>query len=203
MSDRMPGVGAEANPTCLKHPALAFLLDYWRHKRGDRSMPARGDIRPSEIRKHLGWVVMADVLAGGQEFRYRLIGTLVTQYFLTEATGKTLTEAFQNWDRGLLNAVRAVMRNVARDRIAIRAFGEANAIAAGFEAFEALFLPLSDDGDTVNVILHAFTFDRPEVMLARQIAKSHGGKLLPRPPDGAGPIKMGRTRLPGPSTQNK
>jgi hypothetical protein len=182
MSDRMRGVGAEANPARLKHPALAFLFDYWRHKRGDRPMPARGDIRPSEIRKHLGWVVMADVLAGGQEFRYRLVGTLVTQYFLTEATGKTLTEAFQNWDRGVLNAVRAVMRNVARDRIAIRAFGEANAIAAGFEAFEVLFLPLSDDGDSVNVILHAFTFDRPEVMLARQIAKSHGGRLLPRPP---------------------
>jgi hypothetical protein len=45
-SDRVPGVGAEANPTRLKHPALAFLLDYWRHKRGDRLMPSRGDIRP-------------------------------------------------------------------------------------------------------------------------------------------------------------
>lgn len=180
MSERMIGVGAEANPAHLAHPTLAFLRDYWNEKRGSRPMPSRGDIRPSEFRQHLGWVIMADVLRGGQEFRYRLVGTLVTQYFLSEGTGKTLAEAFEKWDRGVLNAVRAVMRSVVRDKVAIRAFGAADAFAAGFEEFEALFLPLSDDGETVNVILHAFVFDRPEVLMARQIAKGNGGQLVPR-----------------------
>jgi hypothetical protein len=186
MSERMQGVGAETNPVHLVNPTLAFLRDYWNQKRGARPMPARGDIRPSEFRRHLGWVVMADVLRGGQEFRYRLVGTLVTQYFLSEGTGKTLTEAFHGWDRSVLNGVRAVMRTVVREKTIIRAFGAPDAFATGFEAFDAIFLPLSDDGEHVNVILHAFVFDQPDVLMARQIARAHGGQLIPRVKAGRG-----------------
>ncbi len=97
MSERMPHVGAQLNPGKLENPTLAFLRDYWEKKRGDRPMPSRADIRPSELKEHLGWVIMSDVLPGAQDFRYRLIGTLVTEYFLTEATGKTVTD----FSRGL------------------------------------------------------------------------------------------------------
>jgi hypothetical protein len=180
MSDRKTALGAEYNPANLDHPTLAALHAYWSEKRGSRKMPSRADIRPSELKDHLGWVIMADVLPGGQEFRYRLIGTLVTQYFLTETTGKTVTEAFARMGETVSNAVLAVMRVVTRDGVPIRASGDANAFAVGFEEFDALFLPLSDDGETVNVILHAFVFNRPDVLMARQIAKGNGGKLIPR-----------------------
>jgi len=180
MTEKKAGLGAEYNPVKLDHPTLAALHTYWNEKRGDRRMPSRADIRPSELKDHLGWVIMADVLPGGQEFRYRLIGTLVTQYFLTETTGKTVTEAFARMGETVSNAVLAVMRVVTRDGVPIRACGDANAFAVGFEEFDALFLPLSDDGETVNVILHAFVFDRPDVLMARQIAKGNGGKLIPR-----------------------
>ncbi|HVP85556.1 MAG TPA: PAS domain-containing protein [Rhizomicrobium sp.] len=180
MPDHMPHVGAQLNPGALENPTLAFLRDYWEKKRGDRRMPSRADIRPSELREHLAWVIMADVLNGGEDFRYRLIGTLVTEYFLTEATGKTVRESFEKLGPAVSHAVLAVMRTTTKERAPIHAFGEADAFATSYEAFDAIFLPLSDDGENANVILHAFVFNRPEVLLARQIAKSNGGQLPQR-----------------------
>ncbi|HEY4123035.1 MAG TPA: PAS domain-containing protein [Rhizomicrobium sp.] len=180
MAEHMPHVGAQLNPGKLENPTLAFLRDYWEMKRGSRRMPSRADIRPSELKEHLAWVIMADVLPGGEDFRYRLVGTLVTEYFLTEATGKKASESFEKLGAAVTHAVLAVMRTCAKACAPIHAFGEADAFAVGYEAFDAVFLPLSDDGETANVILHAFVFNRPEVLMARQIAKSNGGQLPQR-----------------------
>jgi hypothetical protein len=180
MPDRMPHVSAQLNPGKLENPTLAFLRDYWQTKRGARKMPSRADIRPSELREHLGWVIMVEVLPGEADFRYRLIGTLVTQYFLADSTGKTVSEAFAKNGEGVIKGVHTVMRATVREKAPLLATGEPDSFAPGFEAFQALFLPLSDDGENVNVILHAFVFDRPEVLMARQIAKANGGQLPQR-----------------------
>src|SRR5690606_40981648 len=50
-------------------------------KRGDRIMPARADMDPLELRDYLGWIVIVDVLDGGSDFYYRLVGTKVAHYF--------------------------------------------------------------------------------------------------------------------------
>jgi hypothetical protein len=189
MANRLTGVGTEINPKRLAHPTLAFLRDYWNAKRGSRAMPSRADIRPSELKEHLGWVLMIEVFADLSDFRYRLIGTLVTEYFLSDATGKTVTEAFARHGSAPTKAVKALLRKTAREKLPVRAYGDANWIAPGFEEFDALYLPLSDDGETVNMILHGFVFDKPTVMMAREIARAHGGKLQvapaqrPRPED--------------------
>ena len=62
MAANVTGVQIEVNPEALENPVLAFLKSYWDSKRGSRAMPARGDIRPSEMKEHLGWVLLVDVL---------------------------------------------------------------------------------------------------------------------------------------------
>lgn len=177
MSERLYKVGSETDPTEFAHPTLAFLRRYWDMKRGNRPMPSRHDIRPSEMKEHLGWILMIEVFPDLSDFRYKLIGTLVTQYFLTDATGMTVTEAFERRGTAATKAVKAILRKTARDKVPVRSFGEAGWIAPGYEQFDALYLPLSDDGETVNMILHGFVFDKPTVMMAREIARAHGGHL--------------------------
>lgn len=181
MTERLTGVGTEIDPRELAHPTLAFLRSYWDDKRAGRAMPSRGDIRPSELREHLGWVLMIEVLPEMADFRFKLIGTLVTDYFLTDATGKTVTEAFAGHGPVATKAVKALFRRTAREKRPLRAFGDANWIAPGYEEFDAIYLPLSDDGETVNMLLHGFVFDRPKVMMAREIARAHGGELQVAP----------------------
>ena len=129
MADRLMSVGSEINPVNLEHPTLAFLRSYWDAKRGERMMPSRTDIKPSELREHLGWVNMAEVMPGMEDFRFRLVGTLVTQYFLRDATGKTISEAFAPAGEGAIKGVKAIFRKTARDKVPMRVFGDAGWIA--------------------------------------------------------------------------
>lgn len=177
MTETLQNVYSEIDPKDLTHPTLAFLHSYWNEKRGTRAMPSRKDVRPSDLRNHLGYVLMIEPIDGGAEFRYRLIGTLVTQYFLTDATGKTVSEAFAHHGTAAVKGVTALLRKTARDCIPMRSYGNANWLKQGFEGFDALYLPLSDDGKTCNMILHGFVFDRPKVMMAREIARANGGEL--------------------------
>jgi hypothetical protein len=177
----MNHVATEIDPSVLEHPTLAFLHDYWNAKRGDRAMPSRGDLRASDLKEHLGWVLLMDVMPGALDFRYRLIGTLVTQYWLKDSTGKTVNEAFEESGPMVQKAVLSVFRKCARDKCVVRSYGDAGWLPGGFERFDSIYMPLSDDGETVNHLLHAFVFDKPEVMLARQIARMNGGKLLENP----------------------
>jgi len=183
MTERLANVGTEINPATLEHETLAFLMNYWNTKRGDRAMPSRADIRAFELKEHLGWVMIVEVLPQMADFRYRLIGTLVTQYFLGDGTGKTVTEIYAQENPAAGKGISAIFRKCARDKCVVRAFGDAGWIAEGFEKFDCLTLPLSDDGERVNILLHAFVFDRSSVLLAREVARANGGKLLvvPKP----------------------
>jgi hypothetical protein len=172
----------QENPARFESATCSFLHDYWLTKRGVRAMPSRADISPAQIKEHLGWVMILEVLPGARDFRYRLIGTLVTQYFSADATGQTVMEAFAASGEVAAKAVNATFRKVARDGIVVRTAGQANWLSEGLEEFEAVYLPLSEDGETVTHILHAFVCDRDRMLLARQIARLNGGKLVPPPP---------------------
>lgn len=66
----------------IAQPEVAPIRDlvaYSDKKRGDRFAPRRSDIDPTEIPRHLPHIHMMDVLDGGADFRYRLIGTAIVQ----------------------------------------------------------------------------------------------------------------------------
>ena len=67
--------------------------------------------------------MILDVLPGGRDFRYRLIGTLVTQYFSADGTGRTVMEAFEPNGEAVAKSVNAVFRKVARDKVVMRTAG--------------------------------------------------------------------------------
>jgi len=167
MSSRLSGVSSEIDPQNLDQPVLRFLKDYWDGKRAGRAMPSRADIKPAEMKEHLGWIILVDVFPDFSDFRYRTIGSRVTQYFLQDSTGKTISEAFAPSGEAAVNGVLAVHRKCARDRVVLRSHGGAGWLGRSFLDFDALYLPLSDDGATVNMILSAFIFDRAALLKAR------------------------------------
>ena len=159
MPRRLSGVFTEINPAHITNPILAFLKDYWDKKRGIRPMPARADIVPAEMKPHLGWVVLVDVLPDFSDFRYRTIGTNVTRYILADATGKTVRDVFERYGEAAVNGNLVTYRKCARDKAIVRAYGPAAWMEHDFLDFESLYLPLSDDGETVNMILSAVLFE--------------------------------------------
>src|SRR5215831_9770505 len=67
---------------------LNEIYEYWLAKCGQRRMPSRPDIDPTQIPKLLKNVMLVDVLREPIRFQYRLIGTSVVDATGENRTGK-------------------------------------------------------------------------------------------------------------------
>jgi len=134
----------------VTHPLLAELLAYWQAKRGDRVMPGRADIEPAEIEAILPHLFMVDVERDPLRFRYRLVGSVLTDILGEDIKGRYLDEMpllFRTFATGAYDEVL---------RVRGPCYKEVSGVAAYFRiAYKRLLLPLSADGDDVGIVLGA------------------------------------------------
>lgn len=71
----------------ISHPKLRALYDLWEAKRGSRQAPPRSDFSHEDLQPWFGHLMLLDCLEGN-EYRYRLYGTALTQIFGFDLTGK-------------------------------------------------------------------------------------------------------------------
>jgi hypothetical protein len=147
------GLAFTVDPGDIAQPILRPVLDYWERKRGARPMPARPDIDPLELKAHLPHLFLVEPLPGA-EFRYRLLGSEITERYGRNNTGKTVREIYADlpvvadWLTGMLLAVTTGKRPVL-------ATGTLSAVRKEHIFSESLHLPLSDDGVNVTMIFGA------------------------------------------------
>lgn len=72
----------------IAHPRLRQLLAFWDGQRGGAAMPAQSCIDPLALRSWLGNLILVEVAPAG-EYRYRVYGTGLAEYFGRDLTGKT------------------------------------------------------------------------------------------------------------------
>lgn len=127
-----------------QHPQIALLLDYWEEKRGPaRSMPARGDISPTDIPSIMPHLVLFDILEDGADGYIRVFGSELGVLFGEDRTGLRLSQiqcqredqparnirarwlsAFQISVREKVPAfIKLPMNNVGRDLMIVHAAG--------------------------------------------------------------------------------
>lgn len=138
-----------------KDSRLKRVFDYWQSRCGDRVMPSRSDIDPTEIPDLLSFIALVDVLDNPRDFRIRLVGTSIRDIAGTEMTGKVIAdvfppafhaEVFKHWNEIVDRKTPKVAsgRHWVSDRSHIK--------------WEGILLPLSSDGATVNMMLGACVF---------------------------------------------
>jgi hypothetical protein len=140
----------------ITHPKLQRLYEYWSEKRAGRSMPARGDIDPIDMRFVIGNLILIDVIAGEPlGFRIRLHGTNLVEHVGYELTGKMLDELpqveFRDLSQKSFTKVVTTKEPLQgrRDRI----------LDGRLRQYETLILPLSSDGSEVDRILCGLIYD--------------------------------------------
>ena len=141
----------ELNPPAerLEHPVLRQLFAYWEAKRGGRMAPARHEIDPVDFRYALGWVNLLEVHPGAKDFEFRVFGSLLARV-LQQDTDLTSTAGT---DDAEFHAVAMQdMTRVITERKPLRIFRDLQTGIRRYR-FEVLLLPLSDDGETVNMLL--------------------------------------------------
>jgi hypothetical protein len=140
------------DPDLRDNPKFRDLKAYWNAKRGARAMPRRADIDPLDLRTHLGGLVIVEVLAGPERFRFRLVGTKVVEAYGRDSTGKTVEQVFRDDPAGggFLNEFFGA---VVERHAAIRARGPIRPAHQILRDSDALLLPLDAGDGTVGMIL--------------------------------------------------
>ncbi len=138
-------------PAGLSPQAEGFWA-YWNDKRRGRRLPARADIDPVEMKPWLGEVLLLDVIEGGRDFRYRLVGAMIAYRTGHDMTGKLLSE--MPVDPAIGAAYLRDHRQAVETRAPVLARYDYLSARDGRPVkFERLLLPLGDDGETVNMLL--------------------------------------------------
>jgi hypothetical protein len=137
---------------------LSSVRDYWTKKCGARLMPGRDDVRPSEIKKLLPHILLADAIDGGTDFRYRLVGTQIAPFFPANPSGQLMSDALAPFGDATTQATITSYRGVLARRVPMRLTGAGSIYGQEPKHFDAYLAPLSSDGETANMILGAFVF---------------------------------------------
>ena len=130
-------------------PRVQELFKYWEDRRGDRAMPRRRDIDPVDFPYHLASVVLVDVHADGT-FVYRVVGTNEVAIRGYDPTGRSVAEAYFGPSLEDVLACYGYVREHGSFLFDPNPFVSKN---QRYRCDETLFLPLSEDGETVSQIL--------------------------------------------------
>ena len=142
--EALKGYGANLQP----------IFAYWLAKRGARAMPRRADLDPTEIPPLLlPGITLVDVVPDPRRYVYRLVGTMEVEVRGYDPTGKSVGEAY--FGENAEDATECYDR-VVETRAPVLDPLPFLERRRGYRGAESLFLPLSNDGITVNMIMVFF-----------------------------------------------
>ena len=134
----------------LSSPRLRELRDYWLSLASGRVMPSRDDLDPVDIPRLLPNLMLVDVFRDPQRFRFRLIGTRLTELARRDSTGRWLDASLygDNVERVLVD-----LRACADTGAPVASLDTAPYLEKHWIRAEALLLPLGRPDGTVDMIL--------------------------------------------------
>jgi len=145
---------SEARQVFIDQPRdsdLRAIWEYWNSLRGDRPMPTRADIDPGKIPKLLPYIALYTVLPDRGGFTIRLVGEEIVRYVGRNATGEP---AGAPLPPRAAEVLKNVLDAVATERVPKFRGGPAHWQGdESYRKFEACFLPLSANGEAVDIIL--------------------------------------------------
>jgi hypothetical protein len=132
------------------HASLRQLYAYWDTRRGNRPMPARGDLDPVDLKQLLPMLILIDVVGDARRYTYRLVGTHEVEMRGRDPTGKSILEAYYGESA---EDTTFYLDRVVQTRAPVLYRGTYQPLATRTQRDDVLFLPLSTDGEAVNMIM--------------------------------------------------
>jgi hypothetical protein len=135
-------------------PRLQRFYAYWDERRRGRPFPSRHDLDPADFGYILGYVTLVEVQHEPLCFRFRLHGSELVRHGGYDMTGKTIEElpgeenrrAFHDRCHSLLEGRQPQLVRSAR------------ALDGRMMRFEAVWVPLSDDGHSIDMLMRALVY---------------------------------------------
>lgn len=134
-------------------PRVASFYQLWDGKRHGRTMPARADFDPLEMKDWLPGIVLVDVQHDPLQLTYRLVGTRSVELKQRDVTGQRVADGYHG---SSLEEILENYRQVIDGRCIVYDWEVVASKSAHLEDTETLMLPLSADGETVNMVMVYF-----------------------------------------------
>jgi hypothetical protein len=158
---------------------LSSVRDHWLDSRGRRAMPRQADISPAQLKAQWPHILLAEVIGGGTDFRYRSVGLQLLPFFHAEPSGSLMSDVIAPFGEMTLQATLESYRAVIARRAPVRLTGAGSVFGQDPKHFDALLAPLSEDGVIVDMILGTFVFVWDEVHVFRSPLDSQStGEVL-------------------------
>lgn len=143
-------MSAQLSASATAARAHQEMFAYWASLRRGGSLPGRGDLHPSSMKRLLPTVSLIDVVREPRDYRLRLAGTGLYGVYGREITGKSLAEVYNTaaadyWRKELDKVVDERRPGVGVHSLAWR--------GAAHMSILWLRLPLASNGKDVDMIL--------------------------------------------------
>ncbi|SDE19737.1 PAS domain-containing protein [Kordiimonas lacus] len=140
----------------IRQAELAALYQFWVDKKSSLGkIPCRADFSPLELTRLLPHIALVDVdhASGTPEFTFRLCGTQIAEDSGVDLTGKTWSH-FPNSEQVIKRAIKLTENLQPYYATNI----QAKWAPKNFHHYSVLALPLSKDGEQVDMILYGVMF---------------------------------------------
>ena len=132
--------------------AIRELSDYWFSLCDGEAFPSADVFDPLSFPEHIMWMSIVDVLDGGKDFGFRLVGTRMARMFGSDLTGKKISEGTRPHVEGRLGLIYQYSLLVGGPVWGCGPVGNVFG-RRGFHS-EACILPLSRVGGEISRLVH-------------------------------------------------
>lgn len=154
IADFIPPLDPSNDLSDIRRERVVTLYRYWDERRGDRPMPRRADIDPTEFVEHLPGIMLIDVEGENEQgqgiFRYRVVGTREVANRQRDPTGQRVEEGF--FAKSMGSALHAYESVRAHRGAIIEPVSFVTPEGVRIDE-ESILLPLSENGIDVTQIL--------------------------------------------------
>jgi hypothetical protein len=127
----------------IQHPRLLVIAEHWARVRGDKLMPAWGDLDATELRRNLTIVWAWKYDRATDLFTGRLAGEEINEAFGKSLRGADMKEFFKDFD---YESIFARHKRVVTEPCCAHGVGRVFAHAHRVGLGERIIMPLADDG---------------------------------------------------------
>jgi hypothetical protein len=143
--------------SAIRSDVLRHLVAHWQRMRGSRSMPARADFDPLDVRFALGYISLIEVHRDPLRFYFRLDGTKQVDLFGVDCTRRYLDEA----TLGDHATMAAASYSEVVDQREPRYHRRQIVFHERLIDYEVVILPFSNDGERVELLMTGIVPGRP------------------------------------------
>ncbi len=141
----------------MKNQATIDLFMYWNRLRGKRPAPARTDIEPADIRRHLADTFILERDARGESV-FRLAGTRVCSVYGRELKNFSFSSLFGSHD---LTLTKRLVKACYDEKIICVIGFEGRSAAGRSNSFETILLPLQGNSESARLFGAIIPCDKP------------------------------------------